>query len=351
MGRVRMLLLLAIGVALVCAAPAAATHVQCGDTIVVDTTLDSDLSCPENGLAVGAAGVTLDLDGHVIQGAEEEETSGVAILGGPELQGAEVRGGRIRGFPIGVYVDGVPDVVVHDMVLAHNALGVHCGYAPGCSVLDSVLRNNGGGIRMTATDDDSTQVSFIDDNTVRDNGLGIKLTDNPTAVTDNVIRRNATGGLKIDYLGSVEVADNVIADNGGNGLEAYFGAIVTVWDNQIVRNVANGVLVYGGFDVNTQADVRYNHISRNGGDGVQVAEQGVYATVKRNRTDRNGDDGVEVGYTVAPVCCFQVVVTANEAFHNTDLGIQAVTGTTDGGGNRAKRNGNPAQCIGVACSR
>lgn len=33
----------------------------------------------------------------------------------------------------------------------------------------------------------------------------------------------------------------------------------------------------------------------------------------------------------------------------TDLGIEAVAGTTDGGGNGAKHNGNPAQCVGVRC--
>jgi hypothetical protein len=39
--------------------------------------------------------------------------------------------------------------------------------------------------------------------------------------------------------------------------------------------------------------------------------------------------------------------TAND---NGDLGIEAVAGVNDGGGNRASGNGNPAQCTGVACS-
>ena len=34
---------------------------------------------------------------------------------------------------------------------------------------------------------------------------------------------------------------------------------------------------------------------------------------------------------------------------NGDLGIEAVPGVTDGGGNRARHNGNVAQCTGVAC--
>jgi len=32
-----------------------------------------------------------------------------------------------------------------------------------------------------------------------------------------------------------------------------------------------------------------------------------------------------------------------------DLGIEAVPGVTDGGGNHAAANGNPAQCVNLAC--
>jgi hypothetical protein len=34
---------------------------------------------------------------------------------------------------------------------------------------------------------------------------------------------------------------------------------------------------------------------------------------------------------------------------DTHLGINAAPGTLDGGGNRAVRNGDPRQCVGVAC--
>jgi hypothetical protein len=34
---------------------------------------------------------------------------------------------------------------------------------------------------------------------------------------------------------------------------------------------------------------------------------------------------------------------------NADLGIEAVPGVTDGGGNRATGNGNPLQCVSITC--
>jgi hypothetical protein len=39
----------------------------------------------------------------------------------------------------------------------------------------------------------------------------------------------------------------------------------------------------------------------------------------------------------------------NIANQNQDLGIEAVPGVIDGGGNRAAGNGNPLQCTNVLC--
>jgi hypothetical protein len=42
-------------------------------------------------------------------------------------------------------------------------------------------------------------------------------------------------------------------------------------------------------------------------------------------------------------------LVGNIAVHNGDLGIEAVVGVTDGGGNHAAANGDPRQCTHVAC--
>jgi hypothetical protein len=62
----------------------------------------------------------------------------------------------------------------------------------------------------------------------------------------------------------------------------------------------------------------------------------------RNLAVHSGDDGIDVG---AP----GTTVTRNTANDNHDLGIAAAPGVTDGGGNRAAGNGNPAQCTNIAC--
>ena len=50
-------------------APAASPQPRCGDTITTDTTLHHDLvNCPNNGILIGADGITLNLNGHTIDG-------------------------------------------------------------------------------------------------------------------------------------------------------------------------------------------------------------------------------------------------------------------------------------------
>src|SRR5829696_8484752 len=51
------------------AGPASASHVSCGDRITADTTLDADLvNCPNHGIVIAADDVTLDLNGHLVDG-------------------------------------------------------------------------------------------------------------------------------------------------------------------------------------------------------------------------------------------------------------------------------------------
>ena len=50
-------------------AQAASKQPRCGDTITADTTLHHDLvNCSKNAIVIGADGITLDLNGHLIDG-------------------------------------------------------------------------------------------------------------------------------------------------------------------------------------------------------------------------------------------------------------------------------------------
>ena len=60
--------------------------------------------------------------------------------------------------------------------------------------------------------------------------------------------------------------------------------------------------------------------------------------------DFGSDDGIQVDHATTHV-------GQNTANRNGDLGIEAIAGTIDAGGNRAKQNRNHAQCVNVSCSK
>src|SRR5215207_1420280 len=111
--------------------PASAAHVQCGDVLVADTTLDSDLlECPGNGLVIGAAGITLDLNGHTVDGTASG--NGIERIADNRL-GATIRieDGTVRDFLTGVKFEGEDDgagpVTLRHVTLADNkSFAVNC---------------------------------------------------------------------------------------------------------------------------------------------------------------------------------------------------------------------------------
>ncbi len=64
--------------------------------------------------------------------------------------------------------------------------------------------------------------------------------------------------------------------------------------------------------------------------------------LKRNVAKGAEDDGFDIGSR-------STTLTRNRAVNNGDLGIEAVPGVNDGGGNRAHGNGDPLQCTNVVC--
>jgi hypothetical protein len=81
---------------------------RCGATITVDTKLTRDLvNCPNNGLVIGADNITLDLNGHVIDGDDAEftdcppdEACDIGVLDF-DHHGVTIKGGKVRQFTFG----------------------------------------------------------------------------------------------------------------------------------------------------------------------------------------------------------------------------------------------------------
>ena len=88
--------------------------------------------------------------------------------------------------------------------------------------------------------------------------------------------------------------------------------------------------------------VRGNLVRSSRLDGIVVNAKDDHSRLKRNLARQAGDDGFDIQSHTAKL-------TRNRALRNGDLGIEAVRGVADGGGNIARHNGDPRQCINIVC--
>jgi hypothetical protein len=355
--RLLVLAALAVSAVLGIVPQAMATHVSCGDALTQNTVLDSDLvDCPGNGVEL-ADGVSLDLAGHTIDG--RGVGSGVAVLREPFAQGTGVRvvDGTIQEFSWGLRLQGAAGTFERLVLAGNLTAGAECRQAPfgGSSTFsDTVARGNGVGIEVGGC------AVRLEQSTVNANGRdGIFLNFGSFDLSDSAVFGNGSNGVVLDVVLQATITNSAIYDNVHNGLQARFGT-VAVRSNRLGGNGLNGLdvdIVNLTAEGNTAArngvngirlgsDGTYvaseNRVMRNGADGILVAPGALDFDVTGNRTDRNGGDGIDVDAQNG-------TIASNRADRNGDLGIEAVPGVFDGGGNRAKHNGNRLQCLNVTC--
>jgi parallel beta-helix repeat protein len=352
---------------------ALASHVSCGDTITADTTLDSDLvNCPNNGIVIGADDITLDLNGHLIDGdgtlfaaCPEGEPCDFGVLNDGH-DGVTVRDGWVRQFSVGVLVFSARHNRVLDVSSKKNVL---FGFVVADSAR-SLIRNSSGN-RNLAPDGDgmglfgSRHIRIVD-NSFRHNPLGIHVDDSTdTLIKRNLLSRNAGFGILMEAdrnrvrrnrcarndacIIVARGSRNVIAQNrvsrgvAGIGLERGRGNLLV--RNVVVRTRRTGIYLglknpsIGG----ANNVVRRNRVRGSGGDAFLVNEEDDHSLLKRNIARRAGDDGFDIEGR-------STTLTRNRAARSADLGIEALRRVIDGGGNVARHNGDPRQCTHIACN-
>jgi parallel beta-helix repeat protein len=354
------------------AGQASASHVSCGDTITTDTKLDNDLlNCPNNGIVIGADDITVDLNGHLIDG------DGAEFAGCPEGEpcdfgvlndghnGVSMRDGSVRQFAVGALVFSARHNRVLGISSSRNLLF-------GFVIADSArsLVRNSSGNRNPAPEGDGLGLFGSHDirilhNSFRRNGLGIHVDDSAhNLIKRNRISRNAEFGIFMQgdrnrvrrnrcrrNDACIIVAPgsrNVITRNrvsrglAGIGLEKGRGNLVA--RNVVVHTRRTGIYLglknpsIGG----ANNVVRRNRVRGSGDDAFLVNEEDDHSLLKRNIARRAGDDGFDVEGR-------STKLTRNRAVRNADLGIEALRRVIDGGGNIARHNGDPRQCTHIAC--
>jgi parallel beta-helix repeat protein len=355
-------------------AQGAPAQVGCGDRIMADTTLHQDLmNCPNNGILIGADNVTLDLNGHTIDGNRTPDKScdpvkhfcdfGVAF---GRHEGVTVKDGSIRQFEGGILVfrsrgarllglstpknhfSGI-GVAGSARILVRNSSGNGSTHRDGngiglfdsrhVRVLNSTFKNN---VHLGLLTADSTN-SVIKGDVIARNGDGALLMEGGEGfrMRGNRVIRNG-GGITLG-----PGSDNVITRNrvrgGGDGIRIEKGRGNLVAHNVVIGG-RNGIRlgIHAPFIGGKNNHVRGNLVRDSRADGFLVNKKDHHSLLERNIARGAGDDGFDVA---SP----STTLTRNRALDNGDFGIEAVPGVIDGGENKASGNGRTPQCLNVVC--
>ena len=183
-------------------AEAANTQPNCGETITADTRLESDLvDCPNNGIVIGADDITLDLNGHTIDGDGTEFADcpkntfcDVGVLD-DRYDGVKIKGGSTREFVFGVWLAGARHSRVVDISSSKNVFfGAVVSRSSRSVIQDSSFNHNippeGDGIGLFGSD----HIRIVD-NSIKDNrGPGIHVDGSDgNLITGNLFSHSSPG--------------------------------------------------------------------------------------------------------------------------------------------------------------
>jgi large repetitive protein len=342
--------------------------------ITTDTTLHKDLvNCPNNGIIIGADGITLDLNGHTIDGdgtpaagcnpRQEFCDEGLPNLG---HDGVTVMNGSIRDFAFGPEVLRARDVRLLEISSTRHTFFGALFFKSARSVV-----RNGSFSRNIAPDGDGIGVFSSDHlrilrNEIRRNpGPGIHVGDS----AENLIKRNSFSrngpGITLEKADRNQVRHNQLSRRGG--ILVAPGDRNVIASNRVSRALdsiaiekGRGNLVARNLVVSAHGDgirlgirrpsiggannvVRRNRVRGSADDGFHVYAKDDHSLLRRNIATGARDDGFDVEGRRSKL-------TGNRALRNHDLGIEAVRGVIDGGGNIARHNGDPRQCTHIACN-
>jgi len=289
---------------------------SCGEVITASVRLASDVTCQADfntdffgpALRVAADDVTLDLGGHTVtmNSTQSLRSPGVVAVGAR----VTIRNGTVDAGGTAVELSGDYGRVVD--LQATGREGISAG-GTGVRIARNTV-NAGFGISAGGPD------LRITDNSVT-GAIAIQVSGAPGGViARNSVRASTAPAIWLNQTDGTRVVDNQVTA-GDDGVWVYSGSGNVVASNFVIgegRDTTNG-------------------------DGIVVYEEATGTIVRENLVAEHGGDGIQVNSPLTRVA-------HNAAFYNGLLGIRAVPGTTSGPGNIAGGNGDPRQCLNVACN-
>lgn len=305
MKKLVMLGIVAILMMIVVPGTAQASHVACGATLTTDTTLDEDLTCSGTGLVIGAAGITLDLNGFTLSGDSSAPASyGVDNTGG--FDDVTIKDGAIVGFEQGIRGVGVSGLTIKDLTLTgqtsshaidildsedveikDTTISLATPFGPEAIRLESVdgveVKNvhvDGGfiGVNFACGSCDGSEAptnGVVKESSFANNFIGVLIANSTDAnLEENEISGAVLWGIRIGFSGAVTVTGTEISESDlHDNLVGIFVAVpgvptvgMKITENSVHDNTFDGMALLNLHD----SEISENVVEDNGGHGIAL---------------------------------------------------------------------------------
>ena len=298
------------------AIPASAAHLSCGDTVTTDTTLDADLICAGTpGLIIGAAGITIDLNGHTISGTACGFCHGIrngdfSATANPSptfgFDDVKIKGpGTIIGFEQGIRGDTVSRFTIENVIVRDQTS------SSAIDILDSKdvkIKNVSISITTVSGAIEAIRLQNVDNVKVEKvnvvgGAVGVNFgcgscdgTEQPTngVIKDSTFINNGNG-IFLAQTTDAKVKNNVVSGSSGTailvGLKCFVGSFPAVTNVEISKNVvsnndASGITLCTA----DNSKVNKNIVTGNGGYGIRVLDSDDNKIEKNTAVGNTGKD-------------------------------------------------------------
>jgi parallel beta-helix repeat protein len=311
-----------------------ADQAGCGQVLTGSITLSNDLlACAGDGLVIGAGGITVDLNGHAVQGTG----LGVGVRN-PGHGDVTIRNGTIRHFDSGVSLQpGTQRNVVAGISFDQSELAaVHLSDADGNQVRDShVTGFSGAAFHVT----NGSSSNFVGHNTVAaGNGEAIVVEGGSdyNRLEGNALSGSSDSGIRVDFSSNTTVIGNTVA-GGSDAAITMTGAARSVVQSNNVHGVGDAAILLTDSTANV---VRFNTLGQTADAGVILS--GVTdSLIKGNTMSHAGDAAISLRLASS-----NIRIIDNLASHSSDAGVFVA----DGVGNVVRGNQLLSNTTGVELS-
>ena len=347
----------------------------CGQSLTQNLTLDRDVTCSGPvGLRIAADGLTVDLNGHSVTVIdprwEQPVVEQFTVVDVQGHNGTTIRNGTLsycctrRGVgppggsavslsgsdnvlqdlrtPGGLEVSGDRNRIADTWTYDPNEASLHVTGRHNTILRTTMLLDDGGHAGVIG----GSHNRLVDSTALADQGGGVSIGGD-----HNTARKlDSTGSLEDALLLTGDrdrVVDSQIRSASSDQTVIIRGATnSTVRASTIeTKTFHSGIEIEGSVGTRVLANTIAATISSPQFppfDALHVAADSSNTLLRLNTVTGASDDGID---TDSATTTFD----RNKANYNGDLGIEAVPGVTDLGGNTASGNGNPLQCQNVFC--